>query len=78
MVELLKLYGMRERAIKRARELEALLNIRKERDVELEFNILVRKIHKLDNEIFEAERKLQRKGKWWRYVYKFWPSYSKA
>ncbi|WP_133014968.1 hypothetical protein [Clostridium cuniculi] len=62
MVELLKLYGMRERAIKRARELEALLNIRKEQDVELEFkfNILVRKIHKLDNEIFEAERKLQR------------------
>ena len=48
MVELLKLYGMRERAIKRARELEALLNIRKEQDVELEFkfNILVRKIHK--------------------------------
>lgn len=62
MVELLKLYGMRERAIKRARELEALLNIKKEQDVELEFkfNILVRKIHKLDNEIFEAERKLQR------------------
>lgn len=62
MVKLLKLYGMRERAIKRARELEALLNIRKEQDVELEFkfNILVRKIHKLDNEIFEAERKLQR------------------
>lgn len=62
MVELLKLYGMRERAIKRARDLEALLNIRKEQDVELEFkfNILVRKIHKLDNEIFEAERKLQR------------------
>lgn len=61
MVELLKLYGMRERAIKRARELEALLNIRKEQDVELEFkfNILVRKIHKLDNEIFEAERKLR-------------------
>ena len=53
---------MRERAIKRARELEALLNIKKEQDVELEFkfNILVRKIHKLDNEIFEAERKLQR------------------
>lgn len=62
MVELLKLYGIRERAIKRARELEALLNIKKEQDVELEFkfNILVRKIHKLDNEIFEAERKLQR------------------
>ena len=57
---LLKLYGIRERAIKRARDLEALLNIRKEQDVELEFNILVRKIHKLDNEIFEAERKLQR------------------
>ena len=57
MVELLKLYGIRERAIKRTRDLEALLDIRKERDVELEFNILVRKIHKLDNEIFEAERK---------------------
>ena len=62
MVELLKLYGIRERAIKRARDLEVLLDIRKEQDVELEFkfNILVRKIHKLDNEIFEAERKLQR------------------
>mgnify|MGYP003302805463 FL=1 len=61
MVELLKLYGIRERTIKRARDLEALLNIRKDQDVELEFkfNILVRKIHKLDNEIFEAERKLQ-------------------
>lgn len=59
MVELLKLYGMRERAIKRARELEALLNIRKERDVEIEFDILVRRIHKLDDEIFKAERKLQ-------------------
>ena len=59
MVELLKLYGIRERAIKRARDLEALLDIKKEQDVELEFNILVRKIHKLDNEIFEAERKLQ-------------------
>lgn len=59
MVELLKLYGIRERAIKRARDLEVLLNIRKERDVEIEFDILVRKIHKLDDEIFEAERKLQ-------------------
>lgn len=43
MIELLKLYGMRERALKRARDLEALLNIRKERDVEIEFDILVRK-----------------------------------
>lgn len=59
MVELLKLYGMRERAIKRARDLEVLLNIRKERDVEIEFDILVRRIHKLDDEIFKAERKLQ-------------------
>lgn len=59
MVELLKLYGIRERAIKRARDLEMLLNMRKEQDIELEFNILVRKIHKMDNEIFEAERKLQ-------------------
>ena len=59
MVELLKLYGIRERAIKRARDLEALLDIRKEQDVELEFNILVRRIHKLDDEIFKAERKLQ-------------------
>ena len=62
MVELLKLYGIRERTIKRARDLEMLLNIRKEQDVELEFNILVRKIHKLDNEIFEAERKLHTIG----------------
>lgn len=59
MVELLKLYGMRERALKRARDLEVLLNIRKERDVEIEFDILVRRIHKLDDEIFKAERKLQ-------------------
>lgn len=59
MVELLKLYGMRERALKRARDLEMLLNIRKERDVEIEFDILVRRIHKLDDEIFKAERKLQ-------------------
>lgn len=59
MIELLKLYGMRERALKRARDLEVLLNIRKEQDVELEFNILVRRIHKLDDEIFKAERKLQ-------------------
>lgn len=58
MVELLKLYGMRKRALKRARDLEALLNIRKERDVEIEFDILVRRIHKLDDEIFKAERKL--------------------
>lgn len=62
MVELLKLYGIRERAIKRTRDLEALLDIRKEQDVELEFNILVRKIHKLDNEIFETERKLHTIG----------------
>lgn len=60
MIELLKLYGMRERALKRARDLEVLLNIRKERDVEIEFDILVRRIHKLDDEIFKAERKLQR------------------
>ncbi len=59
MIELLKLYGMRERALKRARDLEVLLNIRKERDVEIEFDILVRRIHKLDDEIFKAERKLQ-------------------
>ena len=62
MVELLKLYGTRERALKRARDLEALLNIRKERDVEMEFDILVRKIHKLDDKIFETERKLQTIG----------------
>lgn len=62
MVELLKLYGMRERALKRVRDLEALLNIRKERDVEMEFDILVRKIHKLDDKIFETERKLQTIG----------------
>lgn len=62
MVELLKLYGMRERALKRVRDLESLLNIRKERDVEIEFDILARKIHKLDDEIFEAERKLQTIG----------------
>ena len=62
MVELLKLYGMRERALKRGRDLEALLNIRKERDVEMEFDILVRKIHKLDDKIFETERKLQTIG----------------
>lgn len=62
MVELLKLYGIKERALKRVRELAALLNIKQEREAEIEFNILTRKIHKLDDEIFEAERKLQTIG----------------
>ncbi|WP_297994114.1 hypothetical protein [uncultured Clostridium sp.] len=56
MIELLKLYRMRERTIKTAKDLESLLYIKKEKDVKLEFDILVKKIHKLDNEIFEVER----------------------
>ncbi len=55
MVELLRLYKMRERMIKTAKDLESLLYIKKEDDVKLEFDILVRKIHKLDNEIFKIE-----------------------
>lgn len=56
MIELLKLYRMRERMIRTAKDLESLLYIKKEKDVKLEFDILVKKIHKLDNEIFEVER----------------------
>ena len=63
MIELLKLYRMRERTIKTAKDLESLLYIKKEKDVKLEFDILVKKIHKLDNEIFEVERNYIRQDK---------------
>lgn len=71
MVELLRLYKMRERMIKTAKDLESLLYIKKEDDVKLEFDILVRKIHKLDNEIFKIENICNRIN-WYNETYKFW------